>query len=151
MFTEVFALVPLSIGVPLSVSTVKNLPANARDVGSIPGSVRSPGEGNGNPLQYPCLENSIDRATWRATVSGVTKSWTWLSDWAHTHALLSIWPYICSENIVSTFIPLHLPVIENTQKFSDCWTELTNDALRSNVRHLHHPLGFYDSIRKTMS
>ena len=52
MFTEVFALVPLSTGVPLSVSTVKNLPANARDVGSISGSGRSPGGGHGNPLQY---------------------------------------------------------------------------------------------------
>ena len=40
---------------------VKNLPANARDMGSIPGSGRAPGEGNGNPLQYSCLENSMDR------------------------------------------------------------------------------------------
>ena len=58
------------------------LPANAGDVGdvgSIPGSGRSPGEGNGNPLQYSCLENSMDRGAWWATVHGVTKSWTWLS------------------------------------------------------------------------
>ena len=47
----------------------------AGDPGSIPGSGRSPGEGNGNPLQYSCLENSMDRATWRATVPGVAKSW----------------------------------------------------------------------------
>ena len=53
---------------------VKNLSANAEDVGSIPGSVRSPGEGNGNPLQYSCLENSMDREAWQATVHGV--SWT---------------------------------------------------------------------------
>ena len=45
-------------------------------MGSIPGSGRSPGEGNGNPLQYSCLENSMDRAAWRATVYGVPKSWT---------------------------------------------------------------------------
>ena len=43
---------------------VKNLPAVAGDLGSIPGSGRSPGEGNGNPLQYPCLENSMDREAW---------------------------------------------------------------------------------------
>ena len=49
------------------------------DKGSIPGLRRSPGEGNGNPLQYSCLENSIDREAWRATVHGVAKSWTWLS------------------------------------------------------------------------
>ena len=49
-------------------SVVKNLPANARDASLIPGSGRSPGEGNGNPLQYSCLENSMDRGAWRATV-----------------------------------------------------------------------------------
>ena len=57
---------------------VKNLLAsagNARDRGSIPGWGRSPGGGNGNPLQYSCLENSVDRGTWEATVHGVTKSW----------------------------------------------------------------------------
>ena len=49
---------------------VKNLPANGGDVGSIPGSERSPGEGNGSPFQYSCLENSMDRGTWQATVHG---------------------------------------------------------------------------------
>ena len=56
---------------------VKNPPANAgdiRDMGSIPGSGRSPGEGNGNPLQYSCLENPTDRGAWRASTHGVTKS-----------------------------------------------------------------------------
>ena len=55
---------------------VKNLLANAGDikeVGSIPGSGRSPGGGHGNPLQYSCLENPMDREAWRATVHGVTK------------------------------------------------------------------------------
>ena len=51
-------------------SVVKNLFANAGDMGSIPGSGRPPGEGNGNPLLYSCLENPMD---WRATVHGVTK------------------------------------------------------------------------------
>ena len=52
---------------------------NAGDSSSIPGSGRFPGEGNGKPLQYSCLENAMDRAWW-ATVHGVTKSWTQLSD-----------------------------------------------------------------------
>ena len=57
---------------------VKNLPANAgdtRDMGSIPGPGRSAGGGNGNLIQYSCLENSMDRGAWRATVHGVAKSW----------------------------------------------------------------------------
>ena len=55
---------------------VKKLLENAGDLGSIPGLGRSPEEGNGNPLQYFCLENSMDRGAWRATVHGVAKSWT---------------------------------------------------------------------------
>ena len=54
-------------------SVVKNLPANAGDVGLIPGLGRSPGGGNGNPLQYSCLGNPTDREAWRATVHGVAK------------------------------------------------------------------------------
>ena len=54
-------------------SIVKNLPAKAGDMDSIPGSGRSPGEGNGNPLQYSCLGNPVDRGAWPATVHGVTK------------------------------------------------------------------------------
>ena len=53
---------------------------NAVDPGLIPGLGRSPGEGNGNPLQYSCLENPMDGGTWQATVHGVTKSWTRLSN-----------------------------------------------------------------------
>ena len=52
---------------------VKNLPANAENVGSIPGSGRSAGEGNGTTLQYSCLENPMDRGAWCATVHGITK------------------------------------------------------------------------------
>ena len=55
-------------------SVVKNLPANAGDVGSNPRLGRSPGEGNGNPLQYSYLGNPMNRGDWRATVHGVAKS-----------------------------------------------------------------------------
>ena len=70
---------PISAGLP-SGSAVRNLPANVGDVGSISGLERSPGGGNGNPLLYSCLENPMDRGAWRATVQGVTESWTWLSN-----------------------------------------------------------------------
>ena len=66
----------------------KESTSNARDMGSIPGSGSSPGGGNGNPLKYSCLGNSMERETWQATVHGVAKSQTWLSDLAHTHNLL---------------------------------------------------------------
>ena len=61
-------------------SEVKASASNAGDLGSIPGSGRSLGEGNGNPLQYSYLENSRDRVAWQATVCGVANSWTVLSD-----------------------------------------------------------------------
>ena len=67
---------------------VKNLTANAADlqeVDSIPGSGRSPGERNGNLLQYSCLGNPMDRGTWWATVFGAAKSWTRLNTHTHTY------------------------------------------------------------------
>ena len=61
------------------VLVVKNPPANAdRLVGSVPGSERSPGGGQGNPLQYSCLENPMDRGAWQSVVHGVAQSQTWL-------------------------------------------------------------------------
>ena len=63
-------------------SMVKTLPTDTEDSGSISGLGRSPGEGNGNPLQYPCLGNPTDREVWQAAYStwGCKKSWIWLSD-----------------------------------------------------------------------
>ena len=65
-------------------SEVKASACNAGDLGSIPGLGRSPGEGNGNPLQYSCLENPMDGGAWWATVHRVAKSRTWLSDFTFT-------------------------------------------------------------------
>ena len=71
---ECFLITPKSMmGFP-GISVVKNPPSNAGDMGLIPESGRSPGEGNGIPLQYSCLGNSMNRAGWQATVHGVAKS-----------------------------------------------------------------------------
>ena len=79
------------LGTSQVVLVVKNPSVNAgdiRDVSSIPGSGRSPGEGNGNPLQYSCLVNPMVRGAWRAIVHVVTKSWTRLKRLCtHTHRM----------------------------------------------------------------
>ena len=69
-------------------SEVKASVCNAGDLGSIPGLGRSPREGNGNPLQYSCLENPMDGGAWWATVHGVAKSQTWLSEWLDLNVVL---------------------------------------------------------------
>ena len=75
---------------------------NAGDLGLIPGSGRSPGEGNGNPLQYSCLENPTDRGAWRATVHGVRKGQTWLKQQARTR------PRGSSSCLSVSVAPLHI-------------------------------------------
>ena len=72
-------------------SVLKNLPANAEDaeaMGLIPWLGRSPGEGNGNPLQYSCLENSMERGAWQAAAHGVAKGQTQLSMYPYMHTAL---------------------------------------------------------------
>ena len=86
---------------------------NAGDLGSIPGSGRSLGEGNGNPLQYSCLENSMDRGAWWATVHGVPKSRTRLSNF--THSLVSFpeglpFSIFCTSDEPSQFCSLNLGI-----------------------------------------
>ena len=78
--TERLTLTYLPVSIFPGGSVGKEFAYNARDSGLIPGSGRSPGEGNGNPLQFSCLENPMDRGAWRATVHGVAKSRTRLSD-----------------------------------------------------------------------
>ena len=81
---QTWAMIQSYSGLPrrqnLSVSA-----GDTGDLGLIPGSGRSIGGGNGNPLQYSCLENPMARGTWPATVHGVAKSWNWLSNWACMH------------------------------------------------------------------
>ena len=76
---------------------VKNLLVDARVTGyagSAPGSGKSPGEGNGNPLQYSCLENPMDRGAWRATVHGVTKSQTRLGSYQQQPGIATFYYFI---------------------------------------------------------
>ena len=75
---------------------IKNSLANAgdtKDTGSIPGSGRSPGERNGNPLQYSCLENPMDRGAWRAADHGVAKNCTPLNGGTHANIQISVYLY----------------------------------------------------------
>ena len=105
-----------------SGSELKASACNAGDLGSIPGSGRSPGEGNGNPLQYSCLENPMDEGAWWATVHGVEKSRTQLSyfTFSFTFAMKrgekswhisSMWkPHIFSSNI--HWVNLHFLIMQ---------------------------------------
>ena len=89
----------VSLGIPkdfLGGSVTKKLSAKGRDAGDaglIPGSGRSPGEGNSNRLQCSCLGNPVGRGVWWAPVHGVTKSWIWLSDRMHEHI-----PKLCRQS-----------------------------------------------------
>ena len=81
MYTYVYVYIVYthnSVGFP-GGAVVKHPPVNAGDSGLIPGSGRPPGVGNGNPLQYSCLEKSMDRGAWWTIVHGVSKSWMLLS------------------------------------------------------------------------
>ena len=96
-YIYVFIYTQICICILSCSSDGKESSCNAGDLGSIPRSGRSSGEGNGNPLQYSCLENPMDRGTWQATVHGVAKSQTRLSDchyYIYTHIYLYIHIYI---------------------------------------------------------
>ena len=81
---------PVFLGFP-GGSDSKESACSAGDLGSIPGLRRSPGGGKGYPLQYSGLKSSMDRGAWQATVHGVTKSWTWLSNFHFTSLPLFLW------------------------------------------------------------
>ena len=111
---------------------VKNLPANAgniRDTGSIPGLGRSSGEGNGNPPQYSCLEDPVDRGAWWATVHRIAKSWTQLRQLS-THTPIPTLTHAFIPTLTHTYqyvSPLPQPAMALTpQSFSSpCKTPVT--------------------------
>ena len=104
----------------LMAQRLKRLPAMlenwVRSLGSVPGSGRSPGEGNGNPLQYSCLENSMDRGAWRATVYGVSKSWTRLSDFTSLHFTSLHSTSLCFSLTAFSLYPTSKSQLESSQK-----------------------------------
>jgi len=79
------------------------------DLGSIPGSGKSPGEGNDNPLQYSCLENAMERGAWQAAVYGVAKSWTKLSDFT----LSETSEYLGYSKVISPVFPFYTIVLSD--------------------------------------
>ena len=95
---------PWLLGLNPGGSDSKVAAYNVGDPGSISGLGRSPGEGNGNPLQYSCLENPMDRGALWAMVHGATKSWTWLSDRTHIyhHQWKGLWhAFLCMLEMTS--------------------------------------------------
>ena len=128
---------------------VKNLPANAGDTGDlglIPGSGRSPGEKNGNPLQYSCLENP-GRGASQASVYGVAKNWTQLSDWTHTtqavsHSLSPGFPRLNYPHLESMLSHLSVMTIWSFFHFCD------RQQLKSYLEvEFHKNLCFMDTLK----
>ena len=100
-------------------SVVKNLPAKAGapgDKSEIPGSGRSPGGENGNPLQYSCLENPMNIGAWWAIIHGVSKSWTWLSMHACTLLVKYLFP-LCEKRYLTISTVPYLPVSTSCSSF----------------------------------
>ena len=134
IFLKVLSLY-LDVGFPGS-SVVKNLSANTGIlgyVGLIPGLGRYPGGENGNPLQYSCLENRMDRGAWSATVHRVAKSRTQLSTHAYTHTYLDVWNFS-----ILKFICLYILLF-----FSRVFSEilLHGTYLRFHTIHIYSCLG----------
>ena len=112
---------------------------NAGDPGLIPGSGRSPGEGNGNPLQYSCLENSTERGAWRAIVHRVAKSQIQLSDW-HFHFTLKFQFSSVTQSCLTLCDPMNrstpgLPVHHQLPEFTQTHVRRVSDAIQPS-----HPL-----------
>ena len=116
-------------------SEVKASACNAGDLGSNPGSGRSPGEGSGNPFQYSCLENPMDRGAWWATVYRVAKSRTWLSNFTillHFSSVAQLCPTLCDPMNLST---PGLPVHHQLPEFTQTCVHRVSDAIQPS-----HPL-----------
>ena len=112
-------------------SNSKTSAYNAGDLGSIPGSGRSPGEGNGNPLQYSCLENPMDWGAWWATIHGVAKSRTWLSNFTFTffHVCIGFNIQKTQRGLMTPFCP-DISVIQFLQRRQFRYLLFTNNRYK---------------------
>ena len=126
---------------------IQNPPANAgeaRDAGSISGLGGTPGVGNSSPLQYSCLENSMDRGAWWATVHGVTKSQTWLSMHTHLPSAINTCPQQSvwyRETRIIIFKVHEVMLLLNSQLSSDVFFSIpfrTSPQALHNMLDLHH-------------
>ena len=138
-FNRKFKTVYLSFGFPVSFPHIRGFPGssdskesacNAGDPGLIPGSGSSPGEGNSNPLQYSCLEKSMDRGAWRATVHGVTKRHVWVTNPSLLLPLI-MWPYPNAgknQEIIKYTVRLLLNVEHLSQIQGDLWLVKISEA-----------------------
>ena len=128
---------------------VKNLPANAEDTGSIPGLGRAPRGGNGTPLQYFCLENSMDGGAWWAAVHGVAKSWARLSEFTftfHFHALekeTATYSSVLAWRILGTAEPGGLPAVYGVAQSR---TQLKRLSSNSKIPHTEKAMAPHSSI-----
>ena len=131
---------------------------NTGDPGLIPGLGRSPGRGNGNPLQDSCLENPMDREAWWATVHGVAKSPTWLSDFAYLlKTLLIRQPRYWTPSIHFTFLQLKAVTCEmeprrpSAQGLCQEWRrkrlqDVTSSGMQQGLSKIPHPFCFLSII-----
>ena len=111
----------------------------AGDLDSIPGLGGSPGEGNGNPLQYSCLENSMDRGAWRATANRVTKSQTGLSDFTFTFLYHQRHLGSSILNIGIWIIKVQLPFLDHRSISHNILKRITQYEFRyvQSMKHIH--------------
>ena len=133
---------------------VKTLPANARDtwdIASIPEWGRSPGEGNGNPLQYSCLGNPMDRRAWQPIVHGVAKSWAWLS--AHTPPVQYAYVFVCRHVCMQIIYGVNLLLNLVSLSLLTGWPQIRHIlAFKCNLKTWGNPspLGLYINLNNLL-
>ena len=114
---------------------VRESACNAGDLGSTPGSGRSPGEGTSNPLQYSYLEKPMDSEAWRATIHGVTKSQTQLSDWAGTQLIVTcLWKIIFPPQCFGFIMGKRELILPTFQDCNEMWICCGKGARISGTR-----------------
>ena len=131
-------------------SVGKEYACNAGDLGSIPGSVRSPGEGNGNPFQYSCLENPMDRGAWRATVHGVARVRHDLVTKRPPPPLL-MYPYLCTRLSLGNCYHFRFDAILRSMGFAGGSVVKNPPAMQETQATQVRSLGQEDPPRKEMA